>query len=234
MQASCNSNSSSGAQRWRWTSDGLLQADTGLCLAVVTDGNNVGPSAKTRDASHNLTLPSPFGELYTTFTRVSNVTWYIVTAQALAQPLALRRQDLGFNQAITRLQPYWWTGRPLAKADFLPVVAANTTAMLPALRTAPWWQVQMLILSPELCPGLFFLGETTKMLPVSPQRLASLDIQESEEGGRQATCSAVVDLAGAPAEQVLVQFLVEGELRAAQCTLDSEGQATLALPSGQC
>merc|ERR1712000_645226 len=85
----------------------------------------------------------------------------------------------------------------------LPPVQAAAESRLPTLQAKDWKEVQYLVLAPELCPGVFFLGETTKLVPVGEERVLRV---RSDTVSRDAGCTVVLDLDGAPGEKVTVQY----------------------------
>lgn len=241
-------------------------ASAGLCLMVVPEGRStiratrlIGDRAAVTRAARGQTqappllldargqteepslslaepLPSPVGEVYSTVTEVSGYIWHVVTAQGLHAPLALTLHALGVAPSGgPRLQPYWWTGHALTTLPLPPISGAATTA-LPLLPAADWQVVQQLLLAPELCSGLFLLGETTKLCPVAAARLTRVRVSGSEgTDSVRSGCTATVDLEGAPGEAVTLQF-VNGSstVETVTCTMGVGGGATLSLPSGKC
>lgn len=243
VQQTCDH--SNKRQLWNLDNDTHLLRNVGLDLCL-----GVAPPGAARAASqqpHSLPLPntvgedlpSPVGEVYGAVTVVSSYVWHFVTAQGLKDDYTATLSAIGVADVAGagRLQPYWWTGHPLSDLPLPAIIAAGGNP-LPLLQAKDWSVVQYLIMVPELCPGVFLLGETTKLVPVGEARFLRVAVNASTgAGAHQNACGVTVDLEGAPGEEVTVQYTTPESVsrpESVTCTIGMGGGATLTLPDGTC
>jgi hypothetical protein len=81
--------------------------------------------------------------------------------------------------------------------------------------------------APVFANGWALLGELAKWVPVSPQRVASIEASDSQ---------VIVLLVGAPAEAVAFTAYDTGAgaAKTLACVLDASGRATATFPDGTC
>lgn len=177
--------------------------------------------------------------------------WTIITASQVSVPLNLTAADLGLDPSALALSSctangqawvaYEWDLDTFQPAESVPVVpvfaSAAQVVLIPASFDLGYAAIpKMFVVAPVLSPlGYVLLGEGGKIVPVSPQRIASVT---PVAGGLS------VALIGAAAESVTMWFVVvqqSGPAAAAsaapfalQCTLGAAGVATLTVPSGRC
>lgn len=69
------------------------------------------------------------------------------------------------------------------------------------------------------------LGELSKYVPISPQRISAVDVSEED---------VVIQLKGANAEKVTMFFLVNNNSVKISCTFDNSMTATMSLTKKAC
>lgn len=191
------------------------------------------------------------GPVYATYSFVGGAVYDSILAADLPQPFAVAPANLAGVRADLALRD---SSRPLrerlawpAPAHAAPAAAAaasvaysvNTSSMaLGSLVVQPFDAAHPISLAacaeadfqvwhtaPVFANGWALLGELSKWVPVSPQRVAAVEASDSQ---------LIVQLVGAPAEAVALSGYLGANTVTLQCVLDAAGRATATFPDGTC
>ena len=119
----------------------------------------------------------------------------------------------------------------------LPTIATTTTTKLLTsslcITFASRSNINVYHLAPKLSNGWAVLGDLSKWVPTSPQRLQSVTWNNNNNDGDNSSVTVVVH--GAPDETVAFSFL-DGAMQAvhAECVLNSAGSISMVVPALQC
>jgi hypothetical protein len=149
-------------------------------------------------AKSDSSLPNgALGEIYSSVTLVSGLTWHTITAAQLAAPVSLHSAELGINStAAQTLVAVPWDLETFSPR--LPSAAFQDGAALTLTAGAAYEDVPSLVLlSPQVDAqgsAWVLLGEVGKAVPISPQRIQGV----RGEGG-----TLVVDVLGGAAGELV-------------------------------
>ena len=194
------------------------------------------------------------GPVYATYSLVSGAVYDSVLAADLPQPfsvapanlagvradLALRDPSRSLRERLAWPPPAQSAGASAGTAAAAYVAyTVNTSSMSLgslvvqafdaahpiALAACAEADFQVWHTAPVFANGWALLGELSKWVPVSPQRVASVEASDSQ---------LVVQLVGAPAEAVALSGYNGASTSTLQCVLDAAGRATATVPDGTC
>ena len=112
-----------------------------------------------------------------------------------------------------------------ATAGTAPAPSAIALTQLPlAISGDPSAAFTLWHVTPRLCNGLVLLGETSKFIVVSPQRIAAVELDCGTTTG-----GMVLALVGAPRERVEIAWARHTAVKTAVCVLGAAGKASLAI-----
>lgn len=180
----------------------------------------------------------PQGELWSTECSVGGFTWLYVFGTMLAKDYTPSLSELVDASAVWPQNYEPWVPADSRAAssytvyDFFKGVSGsmrwlNTSDHLAFGHGIDYGAATFYIISPQLPNGWTLLGETSKFIPVSRQRIADLTFGVS---------GLSLTLSGAPREQVTLSAVPPGKQATVSytCAIGSDGYASLSIPSGLC
>ena len=189
------------------------------------------------------------GPVYATYSLVSGFVFDHVLSADLPQPFSLFpsnllgvRADIALRDTLRKAhERLAWAPAAEAAATAALAFTVNTSTMDPAtlavqafddshpiaLSVCGAVDFQVAHTAPVFANGWALLGELAKWVPVSPQRVASIEASDSQ---------VIVLLVGAPAEAVAFTAYDTGAgaAKTLACVLDASGRATATFPDGTC
>ncbi|PVD22557.1 hypothetical protein C0Q70_18373 [Pomacea canaliculata] len=157
------------------------------------------------------------GDVWTTFTAISNIFFGIIFAPDITGSYSLTPEAAGFGQILT--SKVFSANNVSDMADFRsdkPLVISGCNRSEPCI----YYVAPVL----KLSPPTLLLGELTKLVPVSPQRVTSITV------GADVT----VHVRGAARERVTFTFLQASEVVSVDCVIGATGSAIISLNSRSC
>jgi len=179
------------------------------------------------------------GQVYSTVSTISGHLWSFVTGVLMAKPFHLYPHHIALPESIQ-----WYTYR----YNFGPQVSSSKYGddLLQLLELEPFSstspiqfdasnltlpEIQYQIVTPIFANGIVLLGELSKFVPVSPQRIANIITNAH---------MISLSLLGTANESISMSFVQMGSPSAAEkvetvvCTIGMTGTATMFYPSKQC
>jgi len=199
-----------------------------LKMSVNDDGRILKPSRPATAVDSTFAFRAfaaggPDGQLTSTYTQIADLRWNIVLAGELQTPFnvtpaVIRDENAKFPAVAWKGSrvPVRFTAASAAPFD------ASRPMQLPKCGKLDW---QIWYTAPVFPNGWTLIGEVGKWVPVSSQRIESVQFTTDE---------VAVALVGAAGETVTMTFLQQGVLVTAACKLPPDGRATLHVPSKQC
>ncbi|KAK7089407.1 hypothetical protein V1264_024716 [Littorina saxatilis] len=162
--------------------------------------------------------PGPDGEVWSTYSNVSGLMFGIIFVPEITGQHSITPHKAGFSQMTKTLMVYeqHTVTEMSAFAEESPLLISGCNTSRPCIYHA----------TPVLKqnPTVVLLGELSKLVPVSPQRIISIDVGDD----------ITMKLQGVPDESIDITFSVDSRLQTIGCAFGSSRMATLQLNARKC
>jgi len=169
----------------------------------------------------------PFGQVWSTYTNIDGYEFNYVFAAELTSIYQLFPESIERNRVVPNPKQRKILGNYAYQYN-----ATNTTYQFDnnnpiAFKKCGRHDFQLWYIAPQLFNGWILLGETTKFIPISKQRIISISATSEPN-------QITVKIRGVPKEQVTLQFSNGSTVHSFTCAIADAGYIKVTAPEGNC